>query len=97
MQNAVGLAEVWRLQAGVARGRGETAAAVAHLERAATLAREQGRAETLAEIERDLGNALAAAGDTAGARAARERARALYERLGAAKATADLTALIAPR
>jgi tetratricopeptide (TPR) repeat protein len=95
MQNAVGLAEVWRLLGGVARGRGDAAAAVAHLERAAKLAREQGRAETIAEIERDLGAALAAVGDAAGARAARQRAQALYERLGAIKAAADLAALLA--
>ncbi|PYO96416.1 MAG: hypothetical protein DMD60_10525 [Gemmatimonadetes bacterium] len=94
LQHPVGLAEVWRLQAGVARARGDLAAARGLLSRAAELARGQGSAHTLAEIERDLGAALAASGDRAGARAARERAAALYRRLGATKAAGEIAALI---
>jgi len=90
----VGLAEVWRLQAGVARARGDLAGAAALLSRAAALARGQGSAHTLAEIERDLGVALEGSGDRAGARAARERAAALYRRLGASKAAGEIAALI---
>jgi len=94
LQHPVGLAEVWRLQAGVARARGDLAGAAALLARAAELARGQGSAHTLAEIERDLGLALEASGDRAGARAARERAVALYRRLGATKAAGEIAALI---
>ena len=94
LQHPVGLAEVWRLQAGAARARGDVPGAVALLSRAATLARGQGSAHTLAEVERDLGAALEASGDHAGARAARERATALYRRLGATKAAGEIAALI---
>ena len=94
LQHPVGLAEVWRLQAGVARARGDLAGAAGVLARAAELARGQGSAHTLAEIERDLGLALEARGDRAGARAARERAVALYRRLGATKAAGEIAALI---
>ena len=94
LQHPVGLAEVWRLQAGVARARGDLAGAAGVLARAAELARGQGSAHTLAEIERDLGLALEASGDRAGARAARERAVALYRRLGATKAAGEIAALI---
>ena len=94
LQHSVGLAEVWRLQAGVARALGDGAAAVALLTRAAELARGRGSAHTLAEIERDLGSVLEATGDAVGARAARERAVDLYRRLGAIKATREIAALI---
>ena len=94
LRHPVGLAEVWRLQAGVARARGDTPGAAALLQRAAELARGQGSAHTLAEIERDLGATLEASGDRAGARAARERAAALYHRLGATKAAGEIAALI---
>ena len=94
LQHPVGLAEVWRLQAGVARARGDGSGAAERLRRAAELARGQGSAHTLAEIERDLGAALEAIGDTAGARAARERAVALYRDLGARAAAAAIAALI---
>jgi tetratricopeptide (TPR) repeat protein len=93
LQHPVGLAEVWRLQGGVARARGDASGAAAWLRRAAELARGQGSAHTQAEIERDLGAALEAIGDAAGARAARERAVALYRGLGAA-AAAEIAALI---
>lgn len=86
-----GMPEVWRIQAGVARARGDTTGAVALLERAAATARSEGGAggaNTLAEVERDLGAALEAHGDAAGARAARERARRLFTQLGA-RAAAD--------
>jgi tetratricopeptide (TPR) repeat protein len=83
LQHPVGLAEVWRLQAGVARARGQVTEAVELLERAAALAGGAESAHTLAEIERDLGAALEAKGDSAGARAARERAEKLYRGLGA--------------
>ena len=95
LQQPVGLAEVWRLQAGVARARGDLAGAVALLRKAAELARGQGSAHTLAEIERDLGAALEANGDRAGARAARLRAVTLYERLGAKQAAERIAALLA--
>src|SRR5207302_3593 len=62
LQHPVGLAEVWRLEAGVARARGDGSGAAARLRRAAELARGQGSAHTLAEIERDLGGALEAIG-----------------------------------
>ena len=94
LQHPVGLAEVWRLQAGVARTGGDASGAVALLSRAAELARGQGSAHTLAEIERDLGVALAVNGDRAGAKAARERAVALYRGLGALKAAGEIAALI---
>jgi tetratricopeptide (TPR) repeat protein len=92
LQHPVGLAEVWRLQAGVARARGDLPGAAELLTHAAELARGRGSAHTLAEIERDLGAVLEASGDRTGARAARERAVALYRQLGAAKAAAEITA-----
>jgi tetratricopeptide (TPR) repeat protein len=95
VQDHAGLAEVWRLQAGIARARGRDHEAAALLGRAAALGREHGNANTLADIERDLGAVLAARGDAAGARAARERAIALFQRLGAKKAASELAALIA--
>lgn len=94
LQHPVGLAEVWRLQAGVARARGDNAVAIRLLSRAAELARGRGSAHTLAEIERDLGAALEAAGDPAGSRAARDRAVVLYRRLGATKIAGEIAALI---
>jgi tetratricopeptide (TPR) repeat protein len=94
LQHPVGLAEVWRLEAGVARARSDDAGAATVLRRAAELARGQGSAHTLAEIERDLGAALEALGDAGGARAARERAVALYRGLGAGPAAAEIAALI---
>jgi tetratricopeptide (TPR) repeat protein len=95
LSHPVGLTEVWRLQAGVARAHDALSAATELLQRAAALAREHGSAHTLAEIERDLGAVLAAVGDAAGARAARERAMALYRGLGATDAAARLEALLA--
>ena len=94
LHHPVGLAEVWRLQAGVARARGDSVEATATLRRAAELARGHGSAHTLAEIERDLGAALEASGDASGARAARERAVQLYRGLGAAKAAEAIADLI---
>jgi tetratricopeptide (TPR) repeat protein len=96
LQHPVGLAEVWRLQAGVARARGDVPAAATLLARAAEVARGQGSAHTLAEIERDLGAALEASGDAAAARGARQRALTLYERLGAKQAARTLAQLIGP-
>ncbi|HVH10160.1 MAG TPA: tetratricopeptide repeat protein [Gemmatimonadales bacterium] len=87
-----GLAEVWRLQAGVARARGDAVHAVALLRQAAALALEHGSAPILAEIERDLGAALEATGEPVEARVARERAIALYRRFGARKAADELAA-----
>lgn len=94
LQHPVGLAEVWRLQAGVAGARGDSAVAIRLLSRAAELARGRGSAHTLAEIERDLGAALEVSGDANGARAARERAVQLYRGLGAAKAAQAIADLI---
>jgi len=88
------LPEVWRLQAGVARARGDGLGAVQLLERARAAGAEQGTAEVLAEVERDLGAAREATGDRAGARAARERALAIFRRLGAADETQALEALL---
>lgn len=90
-----GLAEVWRVQAAVARARNESPEAVRLLTAAAELARHHGSAEVLADIERDLGAALAAGGDPVGSRAARERAIEIYRRLGARKQAANLAALLA--
>lgn len=91
---AAGLPEVWRLQAAVARVRGDLPGALRLLQQAADLATEQGSAESLASIERDLGAALAASGDGAGARSARQRALMLYEQLGAKQAARTLAPLI---
>lgn len=90
-----GLAEVWRLQAWVARTKGETEVVVRLLTQAAEVARHHGSAEALANIERDLGAALDARGDHVEGRAARGRALALYQRLGARKQAAELAALLA--
>ena len=93
-----GLAEVWRLQAAVFRLKGNLAGAVDLLRRAAELAGARGSADTLADIERDLGSALAVAGDGAGAREAWARAAAGYRRLGAIRAAEEMAALMpAPR
>lgn len=89
-----GLPEVWRLQAAVARIRGDLPHALRLLHQAAELASEQGSAESLAAIERDRGAALDASGDRDGARSARQRALTLYERLGAKQAAQALAALI---
>jgi len=86
-----GLPEVWRVQAGVARARGEVKDAVTLLTDAAHLAAEHGSTDTLADIERDLSAALDARGDEAGARAARERAVALYQKIGALAAARRLS------
>ena len=94
LRHPVGLAEVWRLQAGVVRAQGDSAVAATRLRQAAELAREQGSAHTLAEIERDLGAALDALTDAAGARGARQRAVDLYRRLGAVKAAHEIADLI---
>ncbi|MGH7520051.1 MAG: tetratricopeptide repeat protein [Gemmatimonadales bacterium] len=77
-----GLAEVWRIQAGVARSRGLLADAVRLLTEAAHLAEEHDLTEVLADVERDLAVTLEQSADAAGARAARERAVALYSKLG---------------
>lgn len=90
-----GLAEVWRVRAGVARARGDIAGAVGLLEQAAASARTHATAEVLSATERDLGAALEASGDRAGARAARERALAIFRRLGAADEIQALEALLA--
>lgn len=89
------LPEVWRLEAAVARRRGDLDRAVRLLERAAEAAGREGNAYNLVDIERDLGAALEARGDAAGARAARQRAVALYRRLGAKKAAQEIAALLA--
>jgi tetratricopeptide (TPR) repeat protein len=90
-----GLSEVWRVRAGVARARGDRAAAVQLLKEAAALAATHGTAEVLSATERDLGAALEAAGDAPGARAARERALAIFGRLGAVQEVEALKALLA--
>jgi tetratricopeptide (TPR) repeat protein len=90
-----GLAEVWRVRAGVARARGDLAGALQLLKEAAELAGTQGSAEVLSATQRDLGDALDAVGDRAGARAAWERALAIYRRLGAAEKIEALVALLA--
>src|SRR2546428_115807 len=53
-----GLPEVWRIQAAVARATRDVPGAIALLEKAAQLAREFGSTDTLADIERDLGETL---------------------------------------
>jgi len=97
VQFEAGLPEVWRLQAGVARDRGDTPGAIALLKHAAELATRLASAEALADVERDLGVALEARGDVQGARAARRRAVVLYERLGAKHAAEALAALISDK
>src|SRR2546425_233122 len=72
-----GLPEVWRVQAAVARATRDVPAAIGLLVKAAKLARELGSSATLADIERDLSEALASKGDADGARQARDRALAL--------------------
>lgn len=94
LRESDGLAEVWRLQAAVARTHGAHHVAVRLLEQAADVARRLGIAYLLAEIERDLGTALEARGDRAEARAARQRAVALFQRIGATRTAAELAALI---
>ncbi|MGH7606039.1 MAG: tetratricopeptide repeat protein [Gemmatimonadales bacterium] len=88
-----GLPEVRRLQAAVARTRGDANAAVRLLREAADLATQYASTDVLADIERDLAATLEASRDHAGARAARERASALYRRLGATRAADDLLPL----
>jgi len=88
------LPEVWRLQAGVAQALGDLPGAVRLLARARVAGAEHGKADILAEVERDLGVVLDLQGDHAGARAARERALAIFRRLGAAKDVQGLVALL---
>jgi len=94
VQFRAGLAEVRRVQAGVARARGDLAAALQLLKQGAELAAQHGTAEVLSATERDLGSALDAAGDRAGARAARQRALSIYQRLGATQEADALAALL---
>lgn len=90
-----GFPEIRRVQAAVARARGDLAGAVLLLTEAAAASQRAGAPlHTLAEIERDLGDALATQGDHAGARAARERGLTLFRRLGARRAAAALEALL---
>lgn len=91
-----GLAEVWRLQAAVLRLKGNLPGAIDLLRRAADLARARGSADTVADIDRDLGSALAVSGDGVGAREAWARAAAGYRRLGAIRAAEEVAALTAP-
>lgn len=77
-----GLAEVRRVQAGVARSRGLLPDATRLLAEAARLAEEHDLTEVLADIERDLAVTLDQSADAAGAGAARERAAALRTKLG---------------
>jgi tetratricopeptide (TPR) repeat protein len=88
-----GLPEVWRLQAAVARRRGDLERARALLERAAVPA-AGASAESLAQVQRDLATVLEATGDAAGANQARTRARDLFAGLGATKAAAEMAALL---
>jgi len=85
-----GLPEVWRVQAAVARATREFSAAVALLNKAATLAAQYGSSDTLADIVRDLSGALYDTGDVEGARTARERAATLYRKVGAVAAAERL-------
>jgi len=88
-----GLPEVWRVQAAVARATRDVPAAIGLLLKAAKLARELGSSATLADIERDLSEALASKGDADGARQARDRALALYRKLGAVRAAERLVSM----
>lgn len=80
-----GLPEVWRVRAAVDRATHDLAGAVSLLTQAAGLAAELGSSATLADIERDLAEALQASGDRSAASAARRRAIELYERIGAVR------------
>lgn len=93
---ATGIPEVKRVQAAVARARGDLPTAALLLQEARELSRVGVPLHTQAEIERDLGDTLHAQGDAAGARAARERARALFRQLGARRAELALAALLSP-
>jgi tetratricopeptide (TPR) repeat protein len=77
-----GLAEVWRVQAAVARSRGLLEEATRLLTDAERLAVELGLTEVHADVWRDLALTLDKSGDAAGAETARERATLLYRRLG---------------
>jgi tetratricopeptide (TPR) repeat protein len=77
-----GLAEVRRVEAGVARSRGLLPDAARLLREAARLAEEHDLTEVMADVARDLAATLEEMGDTRGASAARERATALYAKLG---------------
>lgn len=77
-----GLAEVLRVQAGVARSRGLLTDATRLLTEAAGVAEQHDLTEVRADIERDLALALEESGDAVGARAARERAAVLHTKLG---------------
>jgi tetratricopeptide (TPR) repeat protein len=89
-----GLSEVWRVRAGVARARGDLAAAVQLLKEAAELAATYGTAEVLSAIERDLGAALEATGDRGGGGGAPARALAIFRRLGAVQEIEALVAVL---
>jgi tetratricopeptide (TPR) repeat protein len=85
-----GMPEVWRVQGAVARATSHLDEAVRLLETAAALAKELGSTDTLADIERDLGDTLRARGDQLGANAARSRAIGLYRQIGASRAAERL-------
>lgn len=92
---AAGVPEVRRIEAAVARARGDLADAVRVLTAAAQESAQAGAPlHTQAEIERDLGDALAAQGDGTGARAARQRSLALFQQLGARQAVQVLEGLL---
>ena len=92
---AAGIPEVRRIEAAVARARGDLVGAIRVLTAAAAgSARAGAPLHTQAEIERDLGDALAAQGDGAGAHAARTRSLALFQRLGARQAVLTLERLL---
>src|SRR5437762_9827876 len=76
---AAGLPEVWRLQAAVARARGDLPGALRLLRPAAELASTQASAESLADIERDFSAVLQLSGDVFGAGGARQGAVTLYQ------------------
>lgn len=88
-----GLPEVWRVEAAVARARGDASQAISLLTNASQLAREFGSTDTLADIERDLSVSLALARDFAGAREARDRAVRLYRQIGATRAAERLVSM----